>query len=93
MYLRPVGIESSDVNLKLKGTYPVTLIDDNPGSSSFGGPAIQDFEDLIDLSFDDPNDTRANVGVQLHLGVLAIHGSYTFAKYPGVNVGAGINIR
>ena len=88
-----VGIESADVNLKLKGTYPVTLIDDDPGSSTFGDPAIEDFEDPIKLSFKNPNDTRANVGVQLHLAFLAIHGSYTFAKYPGVNVGVGINIR
>jgi len=88
-----VGIESADVKLKLKGTYPVTLVDDDPGSPTFGDPAIQDFEDPIDLSFKNPNNTRANVGVQLHLAFLAIHGSYTFAKYPGVNVGVGINIR
>ncbi|TDI89000.1 MAG: hypothetical protein E2O77_10370 [Caldithrix sp.] len=88
-----VGIESADVNLKLKGTYPVTLIDDDPGSPTFGEPAIKDFEDPIKLSFKNPNDTRATIGVQLHLVFLAIHGSYTFAKYPGVNVGVGINIR
>jgi len=87
-----VGIESADVNIKLKGTYPVTVVDD-PGGP--GGPtfAIQDFEDPIDLSFKNPNNTRANLGFQLHLVFLAIHGSYTFAKYPGVNVGVGINIR
>ncbi len=88
-----VGIESADVKVKLKGTYPVTLIDDDPGSPTFGDPAIQDFEDPIDLSFKNPNNTRANVGVRLHLVFLSIHGSYTFAKYPGVNVGVGINIR
>ena len=85
-------IESADVKVKVKGTYPATLIDETPGPT-FGEPAIEDFEDPINLSFKNPNDTRANVGVRLHLVFLAIHGSYTFAKYPGVNVGLGINIR
>ena len=87
-----VGIESADVKVKLKGTYPVTLIDETPGPT-FGDPAIQDFVDPINLEFKNPNNTRANVGVRLHLVFLSIHGSYTFAKYPGINVGVGINIR
>jgi len=87
-----VGIESADVKVKLKGTYPVTLIDETPGPT-FGDPAIQDFVDPINLGFKNPNNTRANLGVRLHLVFLSIHGSYTFAKYPGVNVGVGINIR
>ncbi|MFQ5640066.1 MAG: DUF6588 family protein [bacterium] len=88
-----VGIESSTVDLKLKGTYPVTVIEDDPASANFGQRVILDLSDPTDLSFDGANSRRAFVGLRLNLLIVAIHGSYTFSDYPVATVGVGLSIR
>jgi len=88
-----LGIESSTVDLKLKGLFPVTSIEDNNASPNFGQRVILDLEDPMDLSFDGANSTRAFLGARLDLLFIAIHGSYTFSDYPVGTVGVGLNIR
>lgn len=88
-----IGIESSSVDLRVKGTYPVTVIDDDPSSPHFGQKIIEDFVDPTNISFDGVNNRRATVGIRLHLLLLTLHGSYTFSSYPVATLGVGLSIR
>ncbi len=88
-----VGIESSNVDTKLKGTYPLTVFEDDITSPNFGQQIVEDVTDPVDISVDGVNKGRAVAGFRLQLTVLALHGSYTFSKYPVATVGLGISIR
>ncbi len=83
-----VGIETSNVDLKLKGNYPVTLIE-----PVFGNRIIQDFQDPVNLSFDGPNTLHVNTGLKLELIVLSVYAGYSFSNYPVVTAGVGFSIR
>ncbi|MFQ5825168.1 MAG: DUF6588 family protein [bacterium] len=88
-----LGIETSSVDLKLKGNYPVTVFEDDPNSSNFGEEVIEDLVNPVNISIDGANTMRANVGFRLKLVFLTIHGSYTFSNYPVATAGVGINVR
>jgi hypothetical protein len=88
-----VGLESSSVDLKLKGTYPVTVVEADAASPNFGQKVIEDFVDPVKISIDGANNLRANVGFQLKLIFLTLQASYTFSNYPVATAGVGINIR
>ena len=88
-----VGYETSAVDLKLKGLFPVTAIEDNIFSPNFGQKAIRDLKDPINFSIDGANSLRANLGFRVKLLFLALHGSYTFANYPVATLGAGFELR
>lgn len=88
-----MGFGTSNVDLNLKGNYPVTVIETDPASADFGEKVIEDFVDPVNLSFSGENNVRANFGFQLKLAVLAFHASYTVASYPVVNAGLGFSIR
>ncbi|MFQ5769658.1 MAG: DUF6588 family protein [bacterium] len=88
-----VGIETSNLDLKLKGTYPITVFDDDQTSPTFGQKVIEDLEDPVKISVEGANSQRATVGLSLQLLFLTIHGSYTFSKYPVATAGVGLSIR
>lgn len=88
-----VGLESSSVDLKLKGTYPVTVVETVATSPNFGRKVIEDFVDPVNISIDGANNLRANVGARLKLIFLTLHASYTFSNYPVATVGLGIYVR
>ncbi|MFQ5648582.1 MAG: DUF6588 family protein [bacterium] len=88
-----VGIESSSLDIKLEGRFPVTLIETEPLSPNFGKTVIVDFEDPVHLSFNGANSARANVGVQLELAILSAYLSYTFSEYPVATAGIGFTLR
>lgn len=88
-----LGYETSNVDLKLKGNYPVTIIETNPASANFGDEVIEDIVDPVDLSFSGENDLRFNVGFQVRLVFLALHASYTVSSYPVLNAGVGLTFR
>ncbi len=83
-----IGVESSNVDVKMKGTYPVPILDETTQEI-----VIEDFIDPVQLSFDGANKLRANLGFKLNLLFLAVHASYTFSNYPVVTAGVGFNIR
>lgn len=87
-----LGIERSTVDLKVKGNFPVKVIEDDVTSPNYGNEVIRDIEDPVDLTFESPNSLRATVGMSLSLTILAIHASYTMAEYPVLTVGAGISV-
>ncbi|MFQ5627807.1 MAG: DUF6588 family protein [bacterium] len=88
-----VGYETSSMDLKLKGTYPITAIEDNIASPNFGQKAIRDLVDPINISIDGANALRGSAGLRLKLLFLAIHGSYTFADYPVATAGLSFDLR
>lgn len=88
-----LGFETSSVDLRLSGTYPVTIFEDDPTSPNFGQEVIEDLKDPVNISMDGANTMRANVGFQLKLVFLTLHGSYTFSNYPVATAGIGINVR
>jgi hypothetical protein len=88
-----VGYETSSMDLKLKGTYPITAIDDDPASPDFGQKAIRDLIDPIDISIDGANSIRGSAGFRLKLLILSVHGYYTFAKYPVATAGIALDLR
>lgn len=88
-----LGYETSAVDLKLKGTFPVTAIEDDIQSPNFGQKAIRDLQDPVNISIDGANSLRAGLGFRIRLLFLALHGSYTFASYPVATLGAGFELR
>lgn len=88
-----MGYETSSMDLKLKGTYPITAIEDNPASPNFGQRAIRDLIDPINISIDGANSIRGSAGFQLKLIFLSVHGYYTFAKYPVATAGVAFDFR
>ncbi|MCG8607949.1 hypothetical protein MJD09_23555 [bacterium] len=88
-----VGLESSNVDMKLKGNYPLTAFEDDIASPNFGQRVIEDVTDPVEISVDGANSGRAVAGFRLQLLVLAIHGSYTFSNYPVGTVGIGFSFR
>ncbi|MFQ5605171.1 MAG: DUF6588 family protein [bacterium] len=88
-----VGIESSTVDLKLKGDYPIPILETDINSPNFSKPVTTPLRNPVNLSFDGANETRVNVGARLNLAILAISASYTFSKYPVFTLGAGLSIR
>jgi hypothetical protein len=89
-----LGIVNTKTDLALTGYYPVPTID-----SGFN-PVVTDesaVEDPISLEIENndgkPTKPRINVGLRLKLGVLTIHGDYTYANYSNVTAGLGISFR
>lgn len=88
-----LGIESSTVDVKLEGTFPVTVIETDPADPNFGQQVIRDLEDPVSLSFDGSNSVRASAGVQLELPLLRLYLAYALADYPVASAGIGFTFR
>jgi hypothetical protein len=88
-----LGIVNTKTNLLLSGYYPIPTIYQSQ-------PAVRDesaAEDPIDLEIENndgkPTKPRLNIGMRIKLGVLTIHGDYTYAHYSNVTAGVGLSVR
>ncbi len=88
-----VGISSTNMSLALKGDYPM-------GTVSNGQPEVNDNSVITDplnitIKNTDGSTTnpRLNAGLRLKLGVITIHGDYTYANYSVVTAGLGVSLR
>jgi hypothetical protein len=90
-----LGIANSKTELALNGYYPIPTIE-LPSTS----PVVTDesaTKDPVSLEIKNndgkPTKPRINVGLRLKLGVITIHGDYTYANYSNVTAGLGISFR
>jgi len=90
-----LGIVNTKTDLALTGIYPVPTI--VPPSAN---PVVNDgsvVEDPVSLEIENndgkPTKPRINVGMRLKLGIITIHGDYTYASYSNVTAGLGISFR
>ncbi len=90
-----LGIVTTKTELGLVGNFPVpTIVAPSPE------PRVNDnsvVEDPINLEIKNndgkPTKPRINVGLRLKLGVITIHGDYTYANYSNVSAGVGLSFR
>jgi hypothetical protein len=89
-----LGIANTKTDLALTGYYPVPTLE-----LPFG-PVVTDesaTKDPVSLEIKNndgkPTKPRINVGLRLKLGVITIHGDYTYANYSNVTAGLGISFR
>jgi hypothetical protein len=90
-----LGIVNTKTDLALTGYYPVPTIV-LPSTD----PVVNDnsvVKDPISLEIENndgkPTKPRVNVGMRVKLGVITVHGDYTYASYSNVTAGIGISFR
>lgn len=89
-----VGFQSSTTEIATKGSYPVTVPNENfDPDSSPQTKAIEALVDPFNISVDGDNSIHALAGFRIRLGFIALSGSYTISDYPVANVGIGISMR
>ena len=90
-----LGIVNTKTDLALTGYYPVPTIVLPSTEPEVNNESAE--EDPINLEIENndgkPTKPRVNIGIRLKLGVLTIHGDYTYANYSNVTAGLGISIR
>lgn len=89
-----LGFQSSTTDVNVKGSYPVTVPNEEYDASSNPDPkAIEAITDPLNLSIDGENSVHALAGFRVRLGFIAVSGSYTLSNYPVANVGVGLSFR
>ncbi len=90
-----LGIANSKTELGLTGYYPVpTIVLPSTTPEVNDNSATKDPVSLeIKNNEGKPTKPRFNVGMRLKLGVITIHGDYTYAHYSNVTAGLGISFR
>lgn len=89
-----VGFQSSTTDIITKGSYPVTVPNEQFDPASSPQPkAIDRIVDPFNLSISGDNSIHALAGFRVRLGFIALSGSYTISEYPVANVGIGISMR
>lgn len=87
-----LGIANTKSNLKMEGDYPTVVFNtQNPT-----GQVVAITDPLnIEVKNSDGSTTkpRLNVGMRLKLGVITLHGDYTYAYYSVVSAGLGVTFR
>ena len=89
-----LGIVNTKTDLALTGYYPVPAFV-APSSVVVNDNSV--IEDPISLEIENndgkPTKPRINIGMRIKLGVITIHGDYTYASYSNVTAGLGISVR
>ena len=89
-----VGFQSSTTDIITKGSYPVTVPNENYSPATSPQPkAIDRIVDPFNLSINGDNSIHALAGFRVRLGFIALSASYTISDYPVANVGIGISMR
>jgi len=89
-----VGFQSSTTSIATKGSYPVTVPNENFDPATSPEPkAINSLTDPFNISVDGDNSLHALAGFRVRLGVISVSGSYTISNYPVANVGVGVSFR
>jgi len=87
-----VGMASTKTTLGLEGFYPIpTLVNTIPTVNETSAAEVPSIE--IQNNEGSPTKPRFNIGLRLKLGVITIHGDYTYANYSNVTAGLGISFR
>ena len=82
-----VGFETSSFDIRLKGTYPITTLDQT------GQRIIENLNNPIDISLDGANTLRATAGFRLNFLFMNLYSSYTLADYSAITLGLGFGAR
>lgn len=90
-----LGIANSKTELALTGYYPIpTIVLPSTTPEVNDNSATKDPVSLeIKNNEGKPTKPRLNIGMRLKLGVITIHGDYTYAHYSNVTAGLGISFR
>lgn len=90
-----LGIVNTKTELALNGFYPVpTVVAPSMEPEVNDNSAVENpFTLEIENNDGKPTKPRLNVGFRLKLGVITIHGDYTYASYSNVTAGLGLSIR
>ncbi len=87
-----VGIANTKTTLGPDGFYPVPmLVNTIPTVNETSAAEIPSMEILNNEGT--PTKPRYNIGLRLKLGVITIHGDYTYANYSNITAGLGISFR
>ncbi len=82
---------TSKINLKMEGQYPVSFIETNIGPN-LGKKMIINISDPINIE-SKLNYMRFTAGVRIKLAILTINCEYNLAKVSTINFGLGINLQ
>ncbi len=88
-----VGFSSSETSVKALGDYPITILDTDQNSSTFGKKIVQIEKDPISLDLQSHDGMRYIGGLKFKLALLTIHFDYTYAEYSVFSTGIGISFR
>jgi hypothetical protein len=92
-----VGFQTSSVEFKSPGSYPITSFNPNydplSGSEETRERIIERLDDPINLSFTGSNNVHAFAGFRLRLAIVSISATYTHSNYPTLNAGVGLSFR
>lgn len=89
-----VGFQSSNTDVTVNGSYPITVPNENYNPSTQPEPkAVEAIVDPLSISVDGSNTVHALAGFRIRLGFIAVSGSYTLSNYPVANVGVGLSFR
>lgn len=88
-----IGYASSNVELLMEGHYPIQFVILDQASADFGKITYEITENPIELSYQNFNNVRVNVGVRIKLGAFTMHYDFTHTLYATQSVGIGISFR
>lgn len=88
-----VRAEASSTSFKIKGTYPITVEDDDPNSTTFGQNIVFELNNPYSVSraF---SQISFNLGMRLKLGVFSLFADYSQGtqQYQNITVGFGFGL-
>jgi hypothetical protein len=89
-----LGIVNTKTDLALTGNYPVPEYIP-PSTVAVTDNSVVEDPVSVEIKNNDgkPTKPRINIGMRVKLGVLTIHGDYTYASYSNVTAGLGISFR
>ncbi|HYX07386.1 MAG TPA: DUF6588 family protein [Bacteroidales bacterium] len=85
-----VGISSTKMSLALTGNYPMGTVTNGQADVTV---TTDPFNMTIKNTDGSTTNPRLNAGLRLKLGVITIHGDYTYANYSVVTAGLGVSLR
>ncbi len=90
-----LGIASTNTDLALTGYYPIPTIVLPSTTPEVNDNSAEKDPLSLEIKNNDgkPTKPRINVGLRLKLGIITIHGDYTYAHYSNVTAGLGISFR
>ncbi len=90
-----LGIVNTKTELALTGFYPVPAVVAPSMEPEVNDNSAVENPFALEIENNDgkPTKPRLNVGIRLKLGVITIHGDYTYANYSNVTAGLGLSVR
>ena len=89
-----IGYASSEVEMAMRGHYPVhTIVDETGGELDPGTITYEIAQDPISMKFRNINNVRWNIGLRLKLAFLTLHYDFTYTLYATHSAGIGVTFR